>query len=103
MARSSRLIPGREEWREEGFALVDIESGERWERLTERERQVLLLLTEGLDNTAIAERLDVATKTIEQHVTNILKKLGRVSRLEAVAWVHNYFPDDLCRDLQDDL
>jgi len=45
MARSSRLIPGREEWREAGFALVDIESGERWERLTERERQVLLLLT----------------------------------------------------------
>jgi DNA-binding NarL/FixJ family response regulator len=72
--------------------------GRRWESLTERERGVLRLLTEGLSNAAIAEALCIAEKTVEYHVTNILGKLGVASRLEAAAWVHDQIPGDLWGD-----
>ncbi|MGC1377993.1 MAG: response regulator transcription factor [Anaerolineales bacterium] len=52
--------------------------------LTEREREVLGLLIEGLNNTQIAGRLTVSPSTIKSHVSNILSKLGVVSRTEAV-------------------
>lgn len=52
--------------------------------LTERERAVLVLLVEGLNNTQIAARLVVSPSTIKSHVSNILSKLGASSRTEAV-------------------
>jgi NarL family two-component system response regulator LiaR len=53
--------------------------------LTERERVVLALLVEGLNNTQIAARLVVSPSTIKSHVSNILAKLRVSSRSEAVA------------------
>ena len=53
--------------------------------LTERERTVLALMAEGLNNTQIASRLVVRPSTIKAHVSNILSKLGVASRTEAVA------------------
>jgi two-component system, NarL family, response regulator LiaR len=52
--------------------------------LTERERVVLTLMIEGLNNTQIAARLTVSPSTIKSHVSNILSKLGVASRTEAV-------------------
>ena len=52
--------------------------------LTEREREVLKLMIEGLNNTQIAGRLTVSPSTIKSHVSNILSKLGVASRTEAV-------------------
>jgi NarL family two-component system response regulator LiaR len=52
--------------------------------LTEREREVLALMIEGLNNTQIAGRLTVSSSTIKSHVSNILSKLGVASRTEAV-------------------
>ena len=52
--------------------------------LTEREREVLALMVEGLNNTQIAARLTVSPSTIKSHVSNILSKLGVASRTEAV-------------------
>lgn len=52
--------------------------------LTEREREVLALMVEGLNNTQIAGRLTVSPSTIKSHVSNILAKLGVASRTEAV-------------------
>src|SRR5512143_2348861 len=52
--------------------------------LTEREREVLALMIEGLNNTQIAGRLTVSPSTIKSHVSNILSKLGVTSRTEAV-------------------
>jgi NarL family two-component system response regulator LiaR len=52
--------------------------------LTERERAVLVLMVEGLNNTQIAEKLGVSPSTIKSHVSNILTKLGVSSRTEAV-------------------
>jgi len=52
--------------------------------LTERERVVLALMVEGLNNTQIAGKLTVSPSTIKSHVSNILSKLGVTSRTEAV-------------------
>jgi DNA-binding NarL/FixJ family response regulator len=54
--------------------------------LTQRERQVLGLLAEGLTNEQIATRLYVSTRTAEHHVSNILSKLGVRNRASAVAY-----------------
>lgn len=54
--------------------------------LTEREREVLALMVEGLNNTDIAERLVVSRSTVKFHVSNILSKLHVSSRTEAVAY-----------------
>jgi len=52
--------------------------------LTEREREVLALMIDGLNNTQIAGRLTVSPSTIKSHVSHILSKLGVASRTEAV-------------------
>lgn len=52
--------------------------------LTDREREVLTLMIEGLNNTQIAGKLTVSPSTIKSHVSSILAKLGVASRTEAV-------------------
>jgi len=52
--------------------------------LTPREREVLNLLAAGLGNTAIANRLGVATATVSNHITSIFAKLQVASRAEAI-------------------
>jgi len=54
-------------------------------KLTEREQEILPLLGEGLNNSEIAERLEVSRSTVRFHVSNILAKLGASSRTQAVA------------------
>jgi NarL family two-component system response regulator LiaR len=53
--------------------------------LSPREREVLKLMVQGLNNPEIAERLIVGRSTVKFHVSNILAKLGATSRTEAVA------------------
>ena len=54
------------------------------ESLTAREREVLLLLADGLSNKVIADRLGISDHTVKFHVASILGKLGASSRTEAV-------------------
>jgi DNA-binding NarL/FixJ family response regulator len=70
-------------------------AGKKWDSLTKRERETLLLLVQGFDNAHIARTLTITTKTVAYHVTNVLEKLEVASRQEAVAWVHKYLPENL--------
>jgi NarL family two-component system response regulator LiaR len=56
--------------------------------LSEREREVLRLIAEGLGNAEIAERLIIGERTVKSHVTNILGKLHVADRTQAAiyAW-----------------
>jgi DNA-binding NarL/FixJ family response regulator len=57
----------------------------RRDRLTEREREILALLAEGLSNRAAGERLGIAERTVKFHVGEILARLGASNRAQAVA------------------
>ena len=54
--------------------------------LTQREKEVLLLVAKGYDNLKVAESLSISEGTVKNHITNIYDKLGVQSRAEAVAW-----------------
>jgi DNA-binding NarL/FixJ family response regulator len=53
--------------------------------LTDREREVLMLICAGLSNAAIADRLAVSEKTVKNHLNHVFAKLDVNSRTEAVA------------------
>ena len=53
--------------------------------LTEREREVLALMIEGLNNREIGERLAISISTVKNHVSSILSKLDATSRTQTVA------------------
>lgn len=55
--------------------------------LTPRQRDILRLLQQGLDNQAIARRMGLSVKTIENHLTRLYRHLNVQSRLEAVNYV----------------
>ena len=71
----SRLLPRLQRGRT-GIARVT---------MTEREREVMALVAEGLTNAAIADRLTVSVHTVRNHVANLSAKLGASSKLEALA------------------
>ncbi len=58
--------------------------------LTDREAEVLGLITEGLTNTEIAERIFVAESTVKTHVNRIFAKTGSRDRAQAAAYAHRH-------------
>ncbi len=60
------------------------------EKLTERQREVLALIVQGLGNAEIAERLGISLPTARFHVSTILSKLGAANRAEAAALAIKY-------------
>jgi DNA-binding NarL/FixJ family response regulator len=58
--------------------------------LTEREREVLALLAEGLPNKLIARRLEISEKTVKAHLTNIFQRIGVTDRTQAALWAQRH-------------
>ena len=54
--------------------------------LSSREREVLALITEGLGNAQIADRLSISEKTVRNHVSNLFDKLGVWTRSQAIVF-----------------
>ncbi len=52
--------------------------------MTARERDVLRLVTQGLANKAIGQRLGISPRTVEGHLNHLFEKLGATSRTELV-------------------
>ena len=57
-------------------------------RLTEREREVVLLLAEGLHNVEVAARLAISPRTVEVHKARIMAKLGAANLAQLIRIVH---------------
>lgn len=58
--------------------------------VTRREREIIRLIAEDLNNAAIGERLQIASTTVETHRRNIMKKLGVSSAVALVRWGIKY-------------
>jgi DNA-binding NarL/FixJ family response regulator len=54
--------------------------------LTDRERQVLGLLADGMANKQIARRLGISEKTVKGHLTNLFQRIGVSDRTQAALW-----------------
>ncbi|MFD2839035.1 response regulator [Populibacterium corticicola] len=63
------------------------ENDDPTEDLTPSELRVVELIGEGLSNREIAERLSIAEKTVKNHITSLLAKMGLQRRTQVAAWV----------------
>ena len=83
--------PAWERFREAVLEFVGLRGPARGEdpafaSLSPREREVLALMTEGLGNAQIAERLSISEKTVRNHVSNLFDKLGVWTRAQAIVF-----------------
>jgi two-component system, NarL family, nitrate/nitrite response regulator NarL len=71
-------------------ALIEpsVKKGEENVSLTDREREILECLANGLNNKTIARSLGISDTTVKVHIKHLLSKLKLTSRLEAAVWAH---------------
>jgi DNA-binding NarL/FixJ family response regulator len=62
----------------------------RRSELTEREREILVLLATGAPNKVIAHRLAISPKTVKAHLSSIFRRIGAHNRLEAARWARRH-------------
>lgn len=58
--------------------------------LSERELEIIELIANGLTNDRIAKNLEISKRTVDNHVSNILKKTNTDNRVELVRWALNW-------------
>jgi two-component system nitrate/nitrite response regulator NarL len=71
-------------------ALIDPKVGRNDENvsLTDREKEILQCLADGLNNKTIARKLGISDTTVKVHIKHLLSKLKLTSRLEAAVWAY---------------
>jgi DNA-binding NarL/FixJ family response regulator len=57
-------------------------------QMTKREREIIILISDGLSNKEIAQQLAIATHTVKSHVHNIMEKLALHTRLQIAKFIH---------------
>ena len=67
---------------------VEDDTGDRYDRLTDREREVLQLTAEGYTSREIGERLYISHRTVDKHREHIQSKLGLSGTVEMTAYAH---------------
>ena len=82
---SSHPEPGARRAGDEGSALLGLDTSADAPSRTNREREVLALLADGLGNKQIAARLGISPNTVKTHLELLFERLGVSSRAEAVA------------------
>jgi pimeloyl-ACP methyl ester carboxylesterase/DNA-binding CsgD family transcriptional regulator len=65
-------------------------AGDAFAALSPREREILALMTEGLGNAQIAERLTISEKTVRNHISKIYDKLGVWTRPQAMVFARDH-------------
>ena len=66
--------------------------------ISPREREVLVLLVDGMPNKLIAQRLGISEKTVKSHLTSIFRQIGVTDRVQAILWIERQgLRDDLER------
>lgn len=58
--------------------------------LTDREQEVLRLLSAGMPNKVIASRLNITEKTVKAHLTNVYQRIGVADRTQAALWAQRH-------------
>ncbi len=66
--------------------MVDSTAKEALGTLSEREMQIVELVTIGMTNQEISEELDISKRTVDNHISNILTKTSTSNRVELVRW-----------------
>ena len=59
-------------------------------QLTDREREVLRLVTRGLSNKLIARELGISEKTVKAHLTTVFQRIGVTDRVQAAMWARDH-------------
>jgi pimeloyl-ACP methyl ester carboxylesterase len=98
-SRNHILLEDQPAWRRFQEAVLEFARPDRaasasvFAGLSEREREVFALITDGLSNTDIAARLQISEKTVRNHTSNLFDKLGVWSRAQAIVFARDHgFP-----------
>jgi pimeloyl-ACP methyl ester carboxylesterase/DNA-binding CsgD family transcriptional regulator len=95
-SRNHILLADQPAWRRFQEVVLEFARPERavgaavFSALSEREREVLALIAEGLSNTDIAARLKISEKTVRNHTSNLFDKLGVWSRAQAIVFARDH-------------
>jgi DNA-binding NarL/FixJ family response regulator len=72
-----------------GETTVETQSGDTTKKLSKRQKELMLMLNEGLSNRDIASRMDISEHTVKVHLWRLFRKLDVNSRTQALAFGRN--------------